>query len=298
MAVSVSQGGSSGFDSREKVKGRLLALPAVLYLAIFFIIPLLFVLVISFMTRGTGRAGEAFYIMPFTLDAYRTALGSIYGPVILDSIQVSFFTTIVCLLLGYPLAFFIATRKTRRAQQLALFFVILPFWTNFLVRTYIWRIILGNEGLINGFLTGIGLTSGPIQMLNTDGAVLIGLVYGYLPFMVLPIYSSIERFDFRLVEAGNDLGANDWRAFWRIIFPLTLPGVIAGAILVFIPAIGALVTPELLGGTQGIMIGSLIQNQFLRSGGNWPLGAAISMIMMSLVLISLFIYALMSRRKA
>ncbi len=298
MAVNLDLSGSGSFNRREKTRGRLLAVPAVVYLGVFFVIPLLFVAVISIMTRGSGRGGESFYVMPFTLQAYQDAVGRIYGPVIVDSVVIAFLTTIFCLLLGYPLAFFIATRKSKRAQQLALFLVILPFWTNFLVRTYTWRIILGNEGIINGFLQSLGLTSAPIQMLNTDFAVLVGLIYGYLPFMVLPIYSSVERFDFRLVEAAYDLGANDWKSFIRVVLPLTLPGVVAGMILVFIPVIGALVTPELLGGTQGIMIGSLIQSQFLKSGGNWPLGAAISMVMMGFVMIALMLYAgLTSRRK-
>jgi spermidine/putrescine transport system permease protein len=297
MAVNLDLSGSGSFNRREKKRGRLLALPAIIYLGVFFVIPLMFVFVISLMTRGSGRGGEGFYTMPFTLQAYQDALGRIYGPVIIDSVVIAFITTIFCLLLGYPLAFFIATRKSKAKQQFALFLVILPFWTNFLVRTYTWRIILGNEGIINGFLQGIGLTTGPIQMLNTDFAVLVGLIYGYLPFMVLPIYASVERFDFRLVEAGYDLGANDWRAFWRIVLPLTLPGVVAGMILVFIPVIGALVTPELLGGTQGIMIGSLIQNQFLKSGGNWPLGAAISWVMLAFMMIALMIYAGMTRRR-
>lgn len=296
MAVNLDLSGSSKFDRREKKKGRLLALPAIIYLGVFFIIPLIFVFIISFMTRGSGRGGEGFYTMPFTLQAYQDAIGRIYGPVILDSVVIAFITTFFCLLLGYPLAFYIATRKTKARQQFALFLVILPFWTNFLVRTYTWRIILGNEGIINSFLQGLGLA--PIQMLNTDFAVLVGLIYGYLPFMVLPIYASVERFDFRLVEAAYDLGANDWRAFWRVVLPLTLPGVVAGMILVFIPVIGALVTPELLGGTQGIMIGSLIQNQFLKSGGNWPLGAAISGVMMGFVMIALMIYAGLTRRRS
>lgn len=298
MAMNLDLSGSSTFNRREKRKGFLLALPAIIYLGVFFVIPLIFVFIISFMTRGSGRGGEAFYTMPFTLRAYQDAVGPIYGPVILDSVMIAFITTIFCLLLGYPLAFYIATRKSKARQQFALFLVILPFWTNFLVRTYTWRIILGNEGLINSALQGLGLTSAPIQMLNTDFAVLVGLIYGYLPFMVLPIYASVERFDFRLVEAAYDLGANDWKAFWRVVLPITLPGVVAGMILVFIPVIGALVTPELLGGTQGIMIGSLIQNQFLKSGGNWPLGGAISGVMMGFVLIALMMYAGITRRRS
>src|SRR5690606_31516938 len=147
------------------------------------------------------------------------------------SIWIAFLTMLICLLVGYPLAFFISTRKSARMQQFALFLVILPFWTNFLVRTYAWRVLLGNEGTINVILQNLRIISEPLPMLNTDFAVLVGLVYGFLPFMILPIYSSIERFDFRLVEAAHDLGANDWRAFWRVVFPLTLPGVFAGCVL-------------------------------------------------------------------
>jgi spermidine/putrescine transport system permease protein len=181
-------------------------------------------------------------------------------------------------------------------RQFALFMVILPFWTNFLVRTYAWRILLGREGTINEILLKLGVISEPLQLLNTEFAVLIGLVYGFLPFMVLPIYASVERFDFRFVEAARDLGANDWHTFWRVVLPMTLPGVIAGCILVFIPAIGTFVTSDLLGGTRGLMIGNLIQNQF-RGTGNMPLGAAVSTVMMVLVMISLMIYVRFVRRE-
>src|SRR5262249_33668887 len=152
----------------------------------------------------------------------------------------------------------------------------------FLVRTYAWRVLLGNDGTINGVLENLGIITQPLALINTRFAVIIGLIYGELPFMVLPIYTSIERFDFRLVEAAHDLGANDWKAFWRVVLPLTMPGVLAGCILVFIPSIGAFITPDLLGGTQGLMIGNLINQEF-HGTGNWPLGSAASVVMMGLV---------------
>jgi spermidine/putrescine transport system permease protein len=174
--------------------------------------------------------------------------------------------------------------------------VVLPFWTNFLVRTYAWQIILGRRGVLNEFLFWFGDTIGvriienPLELLYTEKAVLIGMVYAFLPFMVLPIYASVERFNFRYVEAGHDLGANDWRVFWKIIFPLTLPGVIAGWILVFIPAIGAFVTPALLGGTKGYMIGNRITRLFKEDGGSWVLGSGMSIVIMLIVSIALYLY--------
>jgi spermidine/putrescine transport system permease protein len=211
---------------------------------------------------------------------------------LVDSLWIAFLTTVICLVLGYPLAFFISTRKNAFVRQFTLFLVILPFWTNFLVRTYAWIGILGNtdKGTINGVLMQLGIIQQPLELLFTPGAVLVGLVYGFLPFMVLPIYASVERFDFHFVEAAHDLGANDFWAFWRVVFPITLPGVIAGCILVFIPTIGAFVTPDLMGGAEGLMIGNLITGQFRGSAANWPRGAAFSMVMMAMVLISLFVY--------
>lgn len=292
MSFSLDLSGSPAHSPREKTQGRLLALPAVLWLGLFFLLPLAIVFVVSFMTRGTREL----FTFPLTLDNYLRVLGPVYRPVLLDSVWIAFVTTVICLITGYPLAFYISTRKSRFMQQFSLFLVILPFWTNFLVRTYAWRLILGNDGVLNSFLLNLGIISEPLTMLNTDFAVLVGLVYGFLPFMVLPIYSSVERFEFRLVEASHDLGANDWHAFWRVVFPLTLPGVIAGSILVFIPAIGAFITPDMLGGTQGLMIGTLIQGQF-KGTGNWPLGSAASMVMMVIVMGSLLVYTRLSSRR-
>lgn len=278
----------NGMRKRNAV---LLALPAVSWLLIFFVLPLVIVLVVSFMTRGDG--GSA--VLPLTTEHYERVFG-VFSEVLVRSIRIAFITTLICLVVGYPIAFFIKTRKSKLVRQFAMFMVIMPFWTNFLVRTYAWRVLLGREGTINEILMKFGLIAEPIQLLNTEFAVLVGLVYGFLPFMVLPIYTSVERFDFRYVEAARDLGANDWHTFWRVVLPMTLPGVIAGCILVFIPAIGTFVTSDLLGGTKGIMIGNLIQNQY-RGTGNLPLGAALSTVMMALVMLSLLVYIRFASRE-
>jgi len=291
MGFSLDSSPSAGHSDRERTHGRLLAIPAVIWLVLFFLLPLVIVVLVSFMTRGANGT----IVLPFTFRYYQAIFGPIYFPVFIKSIWIALLATVICLLSGYPLAFFVSTRKTKRAQNIALFLVILPFWTNFLVRTYAWRVLLGTDGTINGILMNLHLISQPLELLNTRFAVIIGLIYGDLPFMVLPIYASIERFDFRLVEAAHDLGANDWKAFWRVVLPLTMPGVIAGCILVFIPAIGAFITPDLLGGTQGLMIGNLINQEF-HGTGNWPLGSAASVVMMGLVMIGLLAYTRLGRR--
>ena len=280
-----------GWARRGRENGSLLGLPTVLWLLIFFVLPLVVVVVVSFMSRGRGGVAQ----MPFTLMHYERTLG-VFSIILWRSIGLAALTMVICLLLGYPLAFFISTRRSRLAQQVALFLVILPFWTNFLIRTYAWRILLGDEGTINSALLSLGLIDEPLRLLNTQLAVLIGLVYGFLPFMVLPIYASVERFNFRYVDAAHDLGANDARAFMRVVLPLTLPGVLAGCALVFIPSVGAFVTPDLLGGTKGLMIGNLINNQFGGSG-NMPLGSALSIVMMGVVMLSLLVYVVGNRRQ-
>ncbi len=279
------------FNPAYKRKGFGLATPAMLWLGIFFLLPVMIVFVVSFMSRGRGGSP----VLPFTLANYERVI-QVFWTVLLDSVWIAFLTTIICLLIGYPLAFWISTRKNQWVRQLALFAIILPFWTNFLVRTYALQTILGREGTINTLLQSLGAIAEPLRLLNTNGAVLLGLVYGFLPFMVLPIYASVERFEFRFVEAAHDLGANDLWAFFRVILPMTLPGVIAGFILVFIPTIGAFVTPDLLGGTEGLMIGNLINTQF-KGQGNQPLGSALSMVMMAMVMIALLIYVRFGDRR-
>ncbi len=275
---------------RLQQNGSLLALPTIAWLLIFFVLPLVIVLVVSFMSRGRGGVA----IMPFTLSHYARAF-DVFFIILQRSIGLAALATVICLVAGYPLAFFISTRRRRLARQIALFLVILPFWTNFLIRTYAWRILLGEQGTINGLLLSLGLIDDPLTLLNTQFAVLVGLVYGFLPFMVLPIYASVERFNFRYVDAAHDLGANDFRTFLRVVLPLTMPGVLAGCALVFIPSVGAFVTPDLLGGTKGLMIGNLINKQFGGSG-NMPLGSALSIVMMAVVMLSLLVYVLANRR--
>jgi spermidine/putrescine transport system permease protein len=278
---------AAGVTARDEQKtgGILLALPAVLWLGLFFLLPLLIVLVFSFLTRSQGGQVS----LPFTLAQYERVFDT-FWVVMQRSINIALLTTVICLIAGYPLAYFIVRRRSNFGKQFALFLVILPFWTNFLVRTYAWRVLLGREGLINSTLINNGIITEPLELLGTEFAVLLGLVYGFLPFMVLPIYASLSRFDFRFIEAAQDLGANDVKAFLRVMLPMTLPGVVAGCMLVFIPAIGTFVTSDLLGGTQGLMIGNLIYSQYNRSG-NLPLGAALSVVMMGVVMIALLIYA-------
>jgi spermidine/putrescine transport system permease protein len=274
----------STLETRKTRNLLILLLPATIWLLIFFIIPLIIVLVYSFLERGTygGVTWE------FTLKNYQRLVNDLYLNIFWRSLGLASLTTLICLIIGYPLAFFIATSSTRW-RNLLLFLVIIPFWTNFLVRTYAWMIILRSEGMINTILQSLSLIQEPLNLLFTPFAVIVGLIYGYLPFMILPLYATIERLNFSLVEAAQDLGANQIRTFFRIILPLTLPGIIAGSILVFIPALGAFITPDILGGAKTVMVGNLIQNQFLQAR-DWPFGSALSMGLMVLVLIPVMIY--------
>ncbi|CAD5943309.1 binding-protein-dependent transport systems inner membrane component [Planktothrix agardhii CCAP 1459/11A] len=274
----------STLETRKTRNLLILLLPATIWLLIFFIIPLIIVLVYSFLERGTygGVTWE------FTLKNYQRLVNDLYLNIFWRSLGLASLTTLICLIIGYPLAFFIATSSTRW-RNLLLFLVIIPFWTNFLVRTYAWIIILRSEGMINTILQSLSLIQEPLNLLFTPFAVIVGLIYGYLPFMILPLYATIERLNFSLVEAAQDLGANQIRTFFRIILPLTLPGIIAGSILVFIPALGAFITPDILGGAKTVMVGNLIQNQFLQAR-DWPFGSALSMGLMVLVLIPVMIY--------
>lgn len=272
---------------RQRIQIRLLVMPAALWLIIFFVVPLLVVVLYSFLTRD--RFLQA--VLPFTLTNYATVFdaSSPYLPILWRSLQIALLTTAICLLVGYPLSFFIATAP-KRWQNVFLLLVVVPFWTNFLVRTYAISFVITDEGLINSILVNyLKLIDQPIRMMYTPFAVFLGLVYGYLPFMVLPIYTAIEKFNFRLVEAAHDLGANDVRAFLRVMLPVTLPGVMAGSVLVFIPALGAFVTPDLMGGRQGLMIGNQIKDQVFSTVGK-PLGSALSIVMMSIVVIALLVY--------
>lgn len=261
----------------------ILVAPAVFWLVAFFLLPLLVILVYSFLTRSpTGAVAWTFTLENFT----RLFSDTVYATILWRSLWVGFVTTLVCLLLGYPLALFIVLQPVHW-RALLIFLILIPFWTNMLVRTYAWITILGNNGLINNLLMGLG--GERITLLNTQGAVLIGLVYGQLPFMVLPLYASLERFDFRLLEAAGDLGANGWQAFRRVLLPLTMPGIVSGSVLVFILAAGNFIIPDLLGGNKVMMIGNLLAQQF-GEAQNQPLGSATALLVMLLLTVAVVIY--------
>ena len=270
---------------RERRNLMLLLSPGLLWLVLFFALPLLIILIYSFMTNGP----RGNIVWQFTLEQYTTLFTrSVYVNAYLRSIWVSVLTTLACLLLGYPLALFIVRQPARWRTPL-LFLILIPFWTNFLVRIYAWQIILSNNGLINSALSSLGLPQ--LNLLNTEGATLLGLVYGELPFMVLPLYAAIDRFDFTLLEAAADLGASRWRGFLRVMLPMTMPGIAAGSVLVFIPTLGQFVVSELLGGAKVDYLGNLIQRLFLRSNPpNWPLGSAMAMAMMLVLLVLILLY--------
>jgi len=251
--------------------------PGVLWSVVFLFIPLLVVCVISFATRGTYGG----VIWQFSLENYRDLWHLVYARIFGHSLVMASLTTMICLVMGFPMAYYIA-RLSPRWQALWLMLIMIPFWTNFLVRTYAWIFILRTEGLLNTLLLGLGVITTPLDLLYTDRAVLVGLVYGYLPFMVLPLYATLERLDPVLVEAARDLYANQWSVFQRVIVPLTKPGIIAGCLLVFIPSLGAFITPDLLGGARNMMVGNLIQHEYLVAR-DWPLGSAISLILLIIV---------------
>jgi spermidine/putrescine transport system permease protein len=260
------------------------------WLGVFLLIPLLLIVVISFATRG--QYGEVVYV--FSLKTYRALLDKQYFTILWDSTWIAFLTTTFSLLISYPLAYFIA-RSHPRYKSLFLFLVLVPFWTNFLIRIYAWMIILRGQGVIGALMTALGLMHGlgeqifnQIQ-LYTPGAVLIGMVYEFLPFMILPLYSSLEKLDPSLLEAAADLGARPWRAFLRVTLPLSLPGMVAGSILVFVPAMGMFVVPDLMGGARTVLVGNLIRNQYLVAR-DWPFGSAASMLLTALTLVVTLVY--------
>jgi spermidine/putrescine transport system permease protein len=270
-------------ERAESRRGLFLALPSYIYLLFLFALPLLIIGVYSFASRSrTGMPKlEAWNLDSITKLFTDDLIRSIFA----RSLIVAILTTAFCLLVGYPFAYYIATRS-EKTRNILLVFVMIPFWTNFLVRTYAWRVLLGEDGLITELGRFLNLWD---SMLFTLPAVYIGLVYGYLPFMVLPLYAAIERLDWSLVEAARDLYASGWVAFRRVTLPLTKQGIIAGSILVFIPSLGAYVTPDILGGAKTTLIGNYVVNQFL-TARNWPLGSSVSMAIMVVMLIATIWY--------
>jgi spermidine/putrescine transport system permease protein len=261
-----------------------LIFPSLFWLVVFFAVPLVIVFVYSFLKRGPY--GQI--VWEFNLQNYARFFDPLYLRIFVRSFRIAAITTLLCFLLGYPMAYWIATRPPKWRNTLLLLLMI-PFWTNFLVRTYAWILLLRDTGLVNNALVSLGLITEPLPLFGNDFAIIVGLVYGWFPNMVLPCYAAVERLDLSLVEAAQDLYANEIRAFARVIFPLTLPGVIAGTILVFIPSLGAYVTPDLLGGAKSVMIGNVIQSQFL-SVRDYPFGSAFSFVLMTMMLAATLLY--------
>ncbi len=252
--------------------------PAVFVMIALFFVPLLITLAYSFLTRGPY--GGVF--TPWTFENYQRAVDPLYLVIFWRSVWLAAVSTLLCLILAFPLALYIA--RAERHKTLLLNLVMLPFWTSFLIRTYAWMFLLRDTGLVNSALEGLHLTHAPLPLLFNDGAVLLGLVYGFLPFMVLPLYATLEKLDPALLDAAFDLGATPWVALWRVIVPLSKPGIAAGCVLVFIPCLGAYITPDLMGGGKTVMLGNLVQGQFT-TARDWPFGAAISLLLMLIVLV-------------
>jgi spermidine/putrescine transport system permease protein len=258
-------------------------LPTRLWLALLLAAPLAIVCVYSALTRGAYGG----VTQPWTAENYTRFFDPLYGAILLRSLGMAAAATALCLLLGFPLALFISRAKKWRGVYL--FLVILPFWTSFLVRTYAWMFLLRDTGLLNTVLERLHVIHEPLPLLYNNGAVLLGLVYGYLPFMILPLYATLERLDPSLLEAAADLGAKPFTALMRVAVPLSAPGIRAGSILVFIPCVGAFLTPDLLGGGKTVMIGNLVQNQFT-TARDWPFGAAVSLAVMAIVVLLMMVF--------
>lgn len=290
-------------ERRREIKTNiLLTVPALTVLLAAASGPLLIMLVFSFLTPGDygGVKWELSFDAWFQVVLYEDIFDETIGlaeahlSIFWRSVKLSFLTTVVAFVLGFPTAYFIATRPPE-TRNIWLFLVTIPFWTNLLIRTFAILEIIRNQGVINTALVGLGVIDAPLDMLYTDIAILLGMTYVYIPLMILPIYASLERLDFRLVEAGYDLYASRWKVLKRIILPLVKPGVIAGSILVFIPSLGAYVTPRVLGGGKNLMLGNLIELQF-GQGRNWPLGAALSLTLLVIVMFALIYYVRSAQR--
>ena len=280
---------ASPSQRRPGAAGWLLLSPLILWALAFVVAPAVIMLVYSFARRGT--LGGVVY--DFTLENYAGVLDPVYLRIVVRSLVYAGITTAICLAAGYPVAYLIG-RSSDRWRNLLLMAVMVPFWTSFLIRTYAWVTILKSEGVLNSLLLSLRLATEPLGLLYTPGAVVLGLVYTFLPFMILPIYASVEKLDAALIEAAQDLGAGPLRTFSRVIVPLTLPGIAAGVLLVFVPALGIYAVNDILGGGRVDMIGNIIENQFKGGARNWPFGAAFGT---TLLVSFAVVYATVGRRQ-
>jgi len=278
--------------------------PPFVWLALFLLLPFLLVLKISFADLEFGippytpltSLKEQTLTLALNLRGYALLFtDSLYLATYLNSVKMAAITTLCCLLIGYPMAYYIA-RSSPALRNLLLLAVILPFWTSLLLRVYAWVGILRNDGLLNNLLQWLGLIEAPLEIYRTDLAVYIGLVYAYLPFFILPLYANLVKLDLRLLEAAYDLGARPWRAFLTVTLPLSLPGVVAGALLVFIPAVGEYVIPEMLGGADTLMMGRVMWNEFFNNA-DWPMAAAVTCVMVLLLLVPLIAFQVNQARQ-
>ena len=277
---------------RGRLRSTALVSPALLWWAGLLVLPVGLVLAYSFLQRGTYGG----VVYDWTFDNYRRAFDSLYLSVLWFSLRVAFEATVISLLIGYPVALFVATRPARWRTVL-LVLVILPFWTSLLIRTYAWIVLLNDQGLINRVLRGSGLVDEPVRLLYNEFAIVIGMVSTYLPLMVLPIYAALERLGPELAEASADLGANAWKRLWTVMVPLTLPGIAAGCIFVFVPTLGNFLIPDLLGGGRRQMVGNLIQGQFLKAR-DWPFGATLAVSLIAMLLVLVLVQSWLARRGA
>ena len=295
MTVSAQDVGEQ--RQKKEIKDRwLLSAPALLLILAAGVGPLVIVVIYSFLAPGSYGdvkwefSTEGWFNVLFTRDIFddTVSLADAHFSIFWRSAKLAFATTIFCLIFGFPTAYFIATRAPHN-RSLWLFLITIPFWTNMLIRTFAIQEVIRSEGIVNTLLLKIGIISAPIQMMFTDFAIMLGMTYVFLPLMVLPLYASLEKVDFRLIEAGYDLYASRFGVLWRIIIPLVKPGIIAGSILVFVPALSSYVVPRVLGGGKNLMVGNLIELQF-GQGRNWPLGAALSVTLVIIVLFAMLYY--------
>ena len=266
--------------------------PMYLWTILFVAIPLIYILGMSFMKKAETWG----VVMEFSLESYQGIFNPTYLKVFGQSLLIAFLTTCITLLLGYPFAYFTA-KLPKKWRSFVLLLLIIPFWTNSLVRIYGWIILLQGNGVINSLLLSTGIIDSPLKMLYSFGAVLVGMVYALMPFMVLTIYNSVEKLDWSVVEAARDLGAGKWKAFLTTTLPLTMPGIIAGCVLVFVPSVGLFFISDLMGGGKIMLLGNLIKNELL-SAHNWPMGAALSMVMMAVTLLLIHLYKRVSGEKS
>ena len=272
------------------IKRNILLIPGLAWISIFLILPCILIISLSFFERGVYGGID----YNFNFENYSRVIEFTYLKILLNSSKIAFLSGFFAVLFGYPAAYFIF-KAPAKYQIALLFLVMLPFWSNYLIRTYAWMVLLNNQGLINTILINLNIIREPLNILYTEFSVIIGLIYNYLPFVILSIYSSISKLDHNLIEASKDLGGNSIKTFFLITLPLTLPGVAAGFIFVFVLSIGNFITPDLLGGGKFLMIGNLIYDQFL-SARDWPFGASLSFVLISIMLVLLFLQAVFVRK--